>query len=106
MSSIAAALRTPAEVTAPGGCGFTVWAACASLSTCRTLFRDGDADVVVGGRWFENDGRVEGTWRRHLFTTDRNWADTKVALGDVNRDGFMDVVLAPAEYRGQRYRLA
>jgi len=70
------------------------------------LDRDGDADVVIGGRWFENDGRVHGAWRQHMFTTNWTWADTKVALGDLNNDGFMDVVLAPAEYQGQHYRLA
>ena len=70
------------------------------------LDQDGDADVVIGGRWFENDGRVSGAWRQHVFTTNWTWADTKVALGDLNGDGFVDVVLAPAELQGQRYRLA
>ena len=69
------------------------------------LDRDGDTDVVIGGRWFENDGRVNGTWREHVFTTHWAWADTKVALGDLNGDGFVDVVLAPAELQGQHYRL-
>ncbi len=70
------------------------------------LDRDGGADVVTGGRWFENDGRVDGTWREHTFTTNWTWADTKVALGDLNGDGYLDVVLAPAELQGQHYRLA
>lgn len=69
------------------------------------LDRDGDTDVVIGGRWFENNGRVNGTWREHVFTTHWAWADTKVALGDLNGDGFVDVVLAPAELQGQHYRL-
>jgi len=67
---------------------------------------DGDVDVVIGGQWFENDGRVNGAWREHTFTTNWTWADTKVALGDLNGDGCLDVVLAPAELQGQRYRLA
>ena len=70
------------------------------------LDRDGDADVVIGGRWFENDGRVNGLWRQHIFTTNWAWADTKVALGDLNGDGRLDIVLAPAELQGQSYRLA
>ena len=70
------------------------------------LDRDGDADVVIGGRWFENDGRVAGAWREHLFSTNWAWADTKVGLGDLNGDGLLGVVLAPAEPQGQHYRLA
>jgi hypothetical protein len=70
------------------------------------LDRDGDADVVIGGRWFENDGRANGSWREHAFTTNWTWADAKIALGDLNGDGFADVVLAPAELQGQSYRLA
>jgi len=70
------------------------------------LDRDGDPDVVIGGRWLENDGRVQGAWPQHIFTTNWVWADAKVALGDLNGDGWLDVVLAPAELQGQRYRLA
>jgi len=70
------------------------------------LDRDGDLDVVIGGRWLENDGRVNGAWQQHTFTTNWAWADAKVALGDLNGDSFLDVVLAPAELQGQRYRLA
>jgi hypothetical protein len=70
------------------------------------LDRDGDSDVVIGSRWFENDGHVNGAWRQHTFSTNWTWADTKVALGDLNGDGFTDVILAPAELQGQRHRLA
>jgi hypothetical protein len=84
------------EVVCPHGEGLAV----------ADLDRDGDADVVIGGRWFENDGRVDGEWQQHIFTTNWAWADTKVALGDINSDGFLDVVLAPAELQGQRHRLA
>lgn len=70
------------------------------------LDRDGDIDVVTGGVWYENDGRVDGRWRKHTYTTQWTWADAKVNIGDINGDGCMDVALAPAEYKGQMYHLA
>jgi hypothetical protein len=70
------------------------------------LDRDGDPDVVTGGIWYENDGQVNGTWRKHPYTTAWTWADTKVGVGDLNRDGRLDVALAPAEFKNQMYRLA
>jgi len=70
------------------------------------LDRDGDADVVISACWFENPGRVATDWPRRVYTTRWTWADTKVAVGDINGDGKLDVVRAPAEYKGQFYRIA
>ena len=74
--------------------------------TVVDLDRDGDADVITGGLWFENDGSVDGSWRRHAFTSRWQWADTKVAVGDIDGDRRADVALAPAELKGQSYRVA
>lgn len=68
--------------------------------------RDGDVDVVIGGCWFENRGRIVADWPKHVYTTRWTWADAKVAVGDLNGDGRHDIALAPAEYKGQSYRLA
>lgn len=67
---------------------------------------DGRVDVVIGGCWFENPGRIEADWPRHAFTAKWTWADAKVAVGDLNGDGRLDVALSPAEYKGQTYRIA
>jgi hypothetical protein len=70
------------------------------------LDRDGDLDVATGGRWFENDGTFDGAWPSHIFTANWSWADAKVAVGDLNGDGRTDVLLSPAESKGQSYRIA
>jgi hypothetical protein len=70
------------------------------------LDRDGDADVVLGGCWFENPGRVAGHWPKHTYTTRWTWSDAKVATADCNGDGRTDIVLSPAEPKGQSYRVA
>jgi hypothetical protein len=70
------------------------------------LDRDGDTDVVIGGCWFENPGRIAAEWPKRVYTTGWSWADAKVNTGDFNGDGRTDIVLAPAEYKDQTYRLA
>jgi hypothetical protein len=71
------------------------------------LDRDGDLDLVIAGRWYENDGTiVKGAWKEHVFTGDWKHADAKVEVADLNGDGRLDVVLTPAEPRGGTYRIA
>lgn len=68
---------------------------------------DGRPDIVIGGRWFENSGDVrKGSWTEHLFTTEWNYLDTKIAIGDLNGDLRPDIILAPAELKGGSHRLA
>jgi len=69
--------------------------------------RDGDLDILTGGRWFENTrGAAANGWKGHVYT--RSWAepDAKVEMADINNDGRPDIVLAPAELRGERYKVA
>lgn len=70
------------------------------------LDRDGDVDIIIGGWWFENPGRIAAEWPRHAYAPGWTWGDAKVAVGDFNGDGRPDVVLAPAEHKGQSYRIA
>jgi len=68
---------------------------------------DGRPDIVIGGSWFENSGDIlKGAWSEHIFTTEWNYAHTKVVVGDLNGDGRPDIILAPAELRGGSHRIA
>lgn len=54
---------------------------------------DRDLDIVWGREWYENPGRPTVIpWEQHLIAP--GWPDeTKIAIGDLNKDGWMDVVL-------------
>jgi len=69
------------------------------------LDRDGDEDVVIGGIWYENPGRIlDGAWPAHKFT---DWhPSATVQVADVNGDGRADVALSPSELKGNWYRLS
>lgn len=67
------------------------------------LDRDGDLDVVAGGRWYENTkGILDGEWPEHVITS--AWhQDTVVGVGDLNGDKRLDIVLTRSE---GEYRLS
>jgi len=69
------------------------------------LDHDGDPDLVIGGRWYENTLQP-GKWKEHRFTAAWTEPDAKVEVADVNDDGRLDIVLTPAELRGERYKVA
>ena len=58
---------------------------------------DGKLDIVWGHDWYKNAGNPTAVpWRKH--TIDANWPDEcKIAIGDLNKDGFLDVVLTGEE---------
>ncbi|HVR35233.1 MAG TPA: VCBS repeat-containing protein, partial [Methylomirabilota bacterium] len=62
------------------------------------LNRNGRPDIVIGGRWYENDRDIlDGPWREHVFTTAWEHGDAVVAVGDLTGNKRLDVVLSPAE---------
>lgn len=69
------------------------------------LDRDRDLDIVIGDRWYQNT-RSPGRWIEHRLTAAWTEPDAKVEVADFNGDGRDDVVLSPAELRGQRYKVA
>ncbi|MCI0583772.1 MAG: VCBS repeat-containing protein, partial [Chloroflexi bacterium] len=69
--------------------------------------RDGDPDLLIGGRWYENNGDpVNGPWTERVYTTAWTEPDAKVDVGDFNADGRPDIVLSPAELAGQTSKIA
>jgi hypothetical protein len=66
---------------------------------------DGDLDVVIGARWYENTRRIK-RWPEHTYTSAWEEPDAKVEVADFNADGRPDVVLTPAELKGETYRVA
>jgi CubicO group peptidase (beta-lactamase class C family) len=67
---------------------------------------DGDADIVLGGLWHENPGDTDSRWPPHRYAPEWTEGDTKVELADFNGDGRTDIVLSPAELKGETYRVS
>lgn len=68
---------------------------------------DGRLDVVIGGRWYRNPGDpLAGEWVEHLYMPEERLAtgwtqgDVVVRVGDLDRDGRAEIVVAPAEGAG------
>ena len=69
--------------------------------------RDGDPDILIGGRWYENNGDpVNGPWTERVYTTAWTEPDAIVDVGDFNADGRPDIVLSPAELAGGTSKIA
>lgn len=69
------------------------------------LDRDGDADIVLGGRWYQNPRSGKAHWKERQYTTAWGEPDAKVEIADFNGDRLPDIVLTPAELKGQTYRV-
>jgi hypothetical protein len=66
---------------------------------------DGRPDVITNGFWFENTGSIT-SWKEHSFTDSWAFKSTYIDVGDINRDGREDIVLAPSELKGMFHRIS
>lgn len=64
---------------------------------------DGDLDIIIGARWYEN---ANGEWKEHVVAPNWTHDDVKVEVADLNGDGKPDIVLSPAEHAGSFYRVS
>ena len=64
---------------------------------------DGDADIAITDRWYENNGPLAtGAWQERLFDgVVSAEPDAVVVATDLNLDGRTDLVVTPAEKVGQ-----
>lgn len=69
------------------------------------LDQDGDADIIIGGLWYENTGKGNVPWVKHGFTETWTEPDAKVEIADLNSDGKLDIILTPAELKEEMYRV-
>lgn len=75
--------------------------------TTADIDRDGDTDIIVNGSWFENTGEmVPEAWHEHTYAGAYEHANTFIATGDINGDGYVDIVVVPSELAGERYRIS
>lgn len=64
------------------------------------LDADGDLDIAQNGYWLEAPANKTGKWQRHEIAS--GWPDdVGVHIEDLNNDGRLDVLLAPAESPGR-----
>ncbi len=71
----------------------------------RDVDGDGRPDGILNGRWYENRGPL-AEWAEFTFAPSWTHKSAFVAAGDIDRDGREDIVLAPSELQGRRYRLS
>jgi len=69
---------------------------------------DGKIDIIVNMYWYENPGILaeDMPWERRGYGRTWEWSDVFIDVADINTDGKPDIILAPAESEGKRYRIS
>jgi hypothetical protein len=69
--------------------------------------RDDRPDVVLNSVWYKNSGeRRVSNWQRNRYTESWTWPHTYVAVGDIDGDHRVDIILTPAEHNEELYRIS
>jgi hypothetical protein len=73
--------------------------------TLAYVDQDDDLDIVISGMWFENAGiRNAGRWIDRPFASFHPHVTVQAA--DINKDGRMDIIMAPSKLSGTRSRIS
>lgn len=87
--------RRASPISCPTGEGLTI----------ADIDRDGDLDIVIEKRWYETPSNIiEGTFKRHIYSTSWTHGPVVAKTGDMNKDKKVDIVLTPSEGKGGSYR--
>ena len=71
----------------------------------RDMNGNGKPDIVINGYWFENTGDINN-WNLHQYTDTWTWPHAYLDIADMNNDGRLDILMAPAELHNQYYRIS
>ena len=71
----------------------------------RDINGNGKPDIVINGYWFENTGDIHN-WIQHQFTETWTWPHAFLDVADLNNNGRLDIIMAPAELHNQYYRIS
>lgn len=66
---------------------------------------DGKPDAILNSVWYENTGNMT-SWTKHVYSSSWSWPNTYIAVGDINGDRRLDIVLSPSEPAGKSYRIS
>lgn len=89
---------TPSQIEAPDGEGLEV----------TDLDGDDRPDIVANSVWYRNTGaaQADARFERRTYADKWDWPHASVAVGRIDADERKDILLAPAELAGQRYRVS
>lgn len=78
--------------------------------TLADLDKDGFSDIVASDVWLRNPGESGNSWAKMQYTGAGeggwHWHNVYIDTGDINGDGWPDILLSPSEPVGAFYQIA